>query len=182
VNDGSATPLPVPPLEGEGFQLRALTVADAPELYAQVVDDAEIRRWSSIGRVTDLSSTERWAAARSTPERVEWTIRLPDGSVAGRIALHRVAPADGIAEIGYGLFSAHRGRGLARRAVNRVTAYGFGDLGLRRIELEHAVDNTRSCAVAAACGYALEGTRRQALEDHLGGWEDSHLHARLSSD
>lgn len=174
--------LPVPRIDEDGYHLVQLTVADAPVLYAQVVDDAEIRRWSSLGRVTDLASTVEWAKARATTDRVEWTIRLPDDTVAGRIALHRVDRRDGTAEIGYGLFRAHRGRGLARRVVQRVTTYGFADLGLRRIELEHGVDNTRSCGVAQACGYPWEGTLRHALPDPFGGWEDSHLHARLSSD
>lgn len=172
----------VRPLDGAGFTLRELTVADAPALFAQVVDDAEMHRWSSLGQVTDLASTEAWAASRATPDRVEWAIRTPDGSVGGRVALHRMTGDDGTAEIGYGLFEAFRGRGLARRVVELVTTYGFAELGLRRIELEHAVANVRSCAVATACRYALEGTLRQALDDHGGGWDDAHLHARLSTD
>ncbi len=178
----SGEALPVPRLEGDGFHLVALTKTDAAELFAQVTDDAEIRRWSSIGQVTDLEGMLSWAASRATPERIEWTIRLPDQSIAGRVALHRVDLADGSAEIGYGLFKSFRGRGLARRVVARVTTYGFGDLKLHRIELEHAVDNTRSCALAQACGFVLEGTKRQVFDDHQGGWDDAHLHARLSTD
>ena len=174
--------LPVPRIEEDGYHLVQLTVADAPVLYALVVDDAEVRRWSSLGRVTDLASTEEWARARATPDRVEWTIQLPDDTVAGRIALHQVDLTEGTAEIGYGLFRAFRGRGLARRVAQRVTSYGFTDLGLRRVTLHHAVGNTRSCRVADACGYAWEGTLREALQDPYGGWEDSHLHARLRSD
>ena len=176
------TRLPMPRIDEDGYHLVELTIADAPALWAAVADDAEVRRWSSLGRVTDLASTEAWARTRATPDRVEWTIRLPDDSIAGRVALHLINLVDGTAEIGYGLFRDFRGRGLGRRVAQRVTTYGFEELGLRRIELEHGVANTRSCGVATACGYALEGTLRQALPDPYGGWEDSHLHARLSTD
>ncbi len=174
--------LAVPHLGGDGFRLAPLTVADAPELLAAVTDDAEIRRWSSVGQVRGLEAMQHWAVSRATSERVEWTIRLPEGSLAGRVALHRVDLEDRSAEIGYGLFQSFRGQGLARRVVARVTTYGFDDLALHRIELEHAVDNTRSCGVAAACGYLLEGTKRQVFDDRAGGWDDAHLHARLSTD
>jgi [ribosomal protein S5]-alanine N-acetyltransferase len=176
-------PLPlVPRIDEDGYHLVQLTLADVPAIYAGFVGDAEIQRWSSLGRAKDLAGVEEWARSRASPDRVEWTIRLSDETVAGRVALHRVDLEDGTAEIGYGLFRAFRGRGLGRRVARRVTTYGFTNLGLRRIILQHAVENTRSCGVATACGYALEGTLRQSLGKTTGGWEDAHLHARLSTD
>ena len=123
-----------------------------------------------------------WARSRARDNHVEWAVRVPDGRLAGRVSLHRLDLTQGTAEIGYGLFRAFRGLGLARRVASAVTTYGFDELSLRRIELEHAVDNVASCGVATACGFALEGTRRQVLDDRRGGWEDAHLHARLSTD
>jgi RimJ/RimL family protein N-acetyltransferase len=162
--------------------LQALNVDDAEELYRQVRADDQMRRWSSLGRVTDLQETKIWARSRATPDRMEWTIRIPTGEIAGRVALHQVNVNDGQAEIGYGLFEAYRGKGLARRVVTTVTTYGLDDLRLHRIILEHGVDNQRSCRVAEFCGYRLEGTMRQAHERPGGGWDDAHLHARLATD
>lgn len=170
------------PFEDTDFRLAALTVDDADELYRHVRADDQMLRWSSLGRVTDLQETKAWARSRATPQRMEWTIRLPTGELAGRVALHQVDVEHGQAEIGYGLFEAHRGKGLARRVVTTVTAYGFEDLKLHRIILEHGVANEPSCRIAEFCGYRLEGTMRQALERTGGGWDDAHLHARLATD
>ncbi len=171
-----------PPLGGIGFVLRALRPDDAEELYRQVRADDQMRRWSSLGRVNDLQETRTWARSRATPNRMEWTIRVPTGEIAGRVALHQIDESSGQAEIGYGLFEIYRGRGLARRVVTTVTTYGLEDLLLHRIILEHGVDNLPSCRVAEFCGYRLEGTMRQAHERPGGGWDDAHLHARLATD
>ncbi len=172
----------VPDLHVDGAQLTMLTEVIAPELVQLVPGDQAIQRWSSVGVVTDVDSALAWVRGRATDNHVEWAIRVPDGHLAGRVSLHRLDFSEGTAEIGYGLFHAFRGRGLARRVVTAVTTYGFEGLQLRRIELEHAVDNLASCGVATACGFALEGTRRQVLDDRRGGWDDAHLHARLRTD
>ncbi len=180
--DDGAEPRAVPDLEVDGARLTQLTEAVAPELAELVPGDEAILRWSSLGVVTDLESALTWARSRARNNHVEWAIRVPDGRLAGRVSLHRLNFPEGTAEIGYGLFQDFRGRGLARQVATRVTTYGFEELGLRRVELEHAVENAASCGVATACGFALEGTRRQVLDDRRGGWEDAHLHARLRTD
>lgn len=164
------------------YVLRPLAMDDLPDIARLAPHDQQMRRWSSIGQVTDPASAEAWLRSRLRPGRLEWSVRDERGELAGRVALHGIDLEDGVAEIGYGLFEAHRGRGAARAVVREVTLYGFAELGLRRVELVHAVENERSCRLATACGYALEGVMRQALDDHVGGWEDAHLHARLASD
>ena len=41
-------------------------------------------------------------------------------------------------------------------------AWGFGDLGLHRIELEALAFNTRAIRCYLACGFRQEGVRREA--------------------
>ncbi len=173
---------PIPVIDLGDVRLAALVDDDAAEIFSLAHDDAAIRRFSSLAAATSLAETQRWVRSRDTADRMEWLVRTSQLSVAGRVALHKIDLDEGVAEIGYGLFEAHRGRGLARRMVEAVTAYGFETLGLRRITLEHAIANDRSCALATACRYRLEGTMRQAFEDHEGGYDDAHLHARLRTD
>jgi RimJ/RimL family protein N-acetyltransferase len=59
--------------------------------------------------------------------------------------------------------------------------WALGDLGLHRLECQHAVANTASCRVAQKAGYAYEGTKRSACL-HADGWHDMHLHAQVRSD
>ena len=172
----------VPTLRVGTYVLRPLGLGDLPDIARLAPHDEQMRRWSSIGQITDHASAAAWLQSRLRPGRQEWAVRDEHGDLAGRVALHDIDLDDGIGEIGYGLFETHRGQGTARAVVQAVTRYGFAGLGLRRIELVHAVDNARSCRLATVCGYALEGTMRQALDDHGGGWEDAHLHARLAGD
>ncbi len=63
-----------------------------------------------------------------------------------------------------------------------MTQWAFGETGLNRIALRHAVGNAASCAVANAAGYALEGTMRQSYRFGDGNLHDEHLHAHLRID
>lgn len=82
------------------------------------------------------------------------------------------------AEIGYWTAGDARGRGVAPRAVEAVTAWAFAApraVPLTRIELLHDVENTASCRVAVKCGFAME----TVLPPHPPKWpEPGHLHVR----
>jgi RimJ/RimL family protein N-acetyltransferase len=108
-----------------------------------------------------------------------WAITGPE--VLGRVALRSIDLDEGRAEIAYWVTAAARGRGAAARAAAALSAWALGDLGLHRLDLEHAVATTASCRVAQKAGFAYEGTRRSAAL-HGDGWHDMHLHARIQGD
>ena len=58
-------------------------------------------------------------------------------------------------------------------AVRRLTAYGFEELGLHRIEINLRPENAASKRVAEKAGYVFEGLRPRYL-DIDGSWRD-HL-------
>ena len=53
-------------------------------------------------------------------------------------------------------------RGVITAAVRAYTDHALRVWGLQRVEIEAAVDNTRSRAVAERLGFQPEGLRRQA--------------------
>jgi RimJ/RimL family protein N-acetyltransferase len=63
-------------------------------------------------------------------------------------------------EIGYVIAPAARGRGIAGRAIQLTSRWGFDDLGLERIEAWIDVGNEASQRVAERAGYRREGVRR----------------------
>ncbi|MEK8171129.1 GNAT family N-acetyltransferase [Streptomyces sp. M19] len=78
----------------------------------------------------------------------------------GGAVLKRPDPASGDAEVGYWTAAWARGRGVAPRGVEAVTAWAFAAFageGLTRLCLLHQIDNAASCRVAAKCGYAFVG-------------------------
>jgi RimJ/RimL family protein N-acetyltransferase len=131
----------------------------------------------------------RGARAAVDRDRATWTsqhasgsCRDHDGSVIGQVSLHHLDLGSGNGEIGYWMVARARGRGIGAACVDAATRYAFDVLELHRVELFHAVENEASCRLALRCGYAVEGTLREAYEYGDGVRHDEHLHARLRSD
>ena len=126
-----------------------------------------------------LASGRDWTSGTSAA----WLICTPDQhDLQGLVALHSISEFQGTAEIGYWVAAPARGRGLAAAAVGAAATWAMRTVGLRRVELLHAVPNTASCRVAERAGFTLEGTQRQSFVYGDDLVYDEHRHARLSSD
>jgi [ribosomal protein S5]-alanine N-acetyltransferase len=74
------------------------------------------------------------------------------------------------AELGYWIGAAHWGRGYATDAAIAMTAYGFAELGLERIQAGVYEWNPASERVLVKAGFQLEGRlRRHASKDGVFG-------------
>lgn len=154
----SGTPLPFPErieLTGEGLVLRDWTEADLaamPDLF----DHPDIAYWTPIASPFDEVAA-RARLARDRQMRAEGTTILLAITVDGRAPLGEVmlrrAPEG--AEIGYAVGPAHRGQGLAARAVRVMAAYAFEQLGVGQVILELEAENAASVAVATKAGFRL---------------------------
>lgn len=76
--------------------------------------------------------------------------------------------------LGYKMDEAYINRGYMTEAVKAVVDYGFGILGLHRIEANVMPRNLRSLRVLEKCGFENEGISRKYLKIN-GVWED-HVH------
>jgi [ribosomal protein S5]-alanine N-acetyltransferase len=75
------------------------------------------------------------------------------------------------AHIGYWIDRRFANRGFTTQAVEMITAYGFNELGLHRIEINLRPENGASRRVAEKAGYIFEGDRPRFL--HIdGAWRD----------
>ncbi len=77
----------------------------------------------------------------------------------GNAVLKDVAPGKPSAEVGYWTAAHARGRGVAPRALEVLTAWAFdtfGTGGLNHLELLHQVDNLASCRVAQKSRYGFD--------------------------
>ena len=119
---------------------------------------------------------------RGWAQHATWAVcDATSGTVLGYVSLHDLQRRHLSGEVGYWVLAGARGRGVGRRAVAAACGYGFGALGLNRIELFHAVDNPSSCGVATGAGFALEGIARQAYRYGDDLLHDDHMHARLAA-
>ncbi|WBB69809.1 GNAT family protein [Micromonospora sp. WMMD812] len=166
-----------------GLLLRPWREADAPAVRDALRDPA-IARWNPQGGPVDDTSALRWVRRRadwSAGDHVSLAVTAAaDGALLGSVSLHHITGET--ASIGYWTVPAARGRGVASRAVGRLTHWAFDTLGLHRIELCHATANPASCRVAERAGFAAEGTLRESYRYGDGRRHDEHLHARLATD
>lgn len=88
--------------------------------------------------------------------------------LAGVIGFHRFDWLNRSVGIGYWLGESYQGKGLITRACGCLLDYAFGSLGLNRIEIRCAVQNSRSRAIPGRLGFREEGIIREAewLYDH----------------
>lgn len=137
--------------------------------HVRSMSEDEAKRWA-------MSWSERWTEETGAG----WAIVVQD-TLIGRVGLRTINLAEGVGEAAFWVLPAARGRGIAPRALDAVTAWMFAHVGLHRIELLHSTANRESCRVASKAGYLVEGTKRQHGL-HADGWHDMHLHARLRDD
>ncbi|MDF3301596.1 GNAT family N-acetyltransferase [Streptomyces tropicalis] len=142
-------------LAGEGLVLRDWTEADLaamPELF----DHPDIAYWTPIASPFDAAAArarlDRCRRLRAEGTAVLLAITADGGAPLGEVMLRRAPEGT---EIGYAVGPAHRGRGLAARAVRVMAAYAFEQLGAERVILELEAENAASVAVATRAGFGL---------------------------
>ncbi|WP_314615009.1 GNAT family N-acetyltransferase [Streptomyces stackebrandtii] len=179
-----AGPTPTAP----ALALRPWRVEDAAALV-EAYQDPVLRRWT----VTSMECEDDGAKWVRTQEQ-GWSagvrfafavLEAASGStpsrLVGNVVLKEVAPGKPSAEVGYWTAARARGRNVAPRALDALTAWAFETFrsdGLERLELLHQVDNPASCRVAVKCGYAFDRTLPAAPPAYP---LDGHLHIRHTS-
>ncbi|MEV1328749.1 GNAT family N-acetyltransferase [Micromonospora costi] len=169
-------------LAAPGLLLRPWRDADARAVQ-DALRDPDIAQWNPQGGPVDAASALRWVRRRadwSAGDHVSLAVTGPDGALLGSVSLHQIHGEN--AAMGYWVVPGARGRGVATRAVDRLSRWAFDELGLHRIELCHATANPASCRVAERAGYRAEGTLRESFRYGDGRRHDEHLHARLATD
>ena len=169
----------------ERIVLRKPDQADAEDALA-MLQDRETMLWNPAPLVVDLESARAWCASGadwSDGTHATWhaTDRLT-GRFVANCSVFTIDREQATAKIGYRVAPWSRGRGVGREIVDSVTRWAFTELGLARMQIEHAVANVASCRVAAGAGYAWEGTLRSASVDGQGERHDDHVHGRLATD
>ncbi|MEE4546153.1 GNAT family N-acetyltransferase [Streptomyces sp. V4-01] len=142
-------------ISGEGLVLRDWTEEDLaamPELFAH----PDIAYWTPIVSPFDEAAArarlDRARQLRAEGSAVLLAITVDGGAPLGEVML-RSAPEG--TELGYAVGPAHRGQGLAARAVRVMAGYAFEQLGVGQVILELEAENAASVAVAAKAGFAL---------------------------
>jgi RimJ/RimL family protein N-acetyltransferase len=128
--------------------------------------DADIVRWTSVPE--QYGEVDAYAYLMQRYDSLHAGATAPFAIVSagdldkllGSISLMRFAWGHARAEVGYWLARQARGHGHATRALRLICTWGFGTLGLERIELIAAVGNPASQRVAERAGFTREAVLR----------------------
>jgi len=176
-----ASPGPLRDLVGDRIVLRPWRLDQAADL-SRIVADQQIGQWNPVPAADETLAAAWIQSRREWTDHATWAVLGTDQTILGSISLFHLDPANAAGEVGYWVALEARGQGVAPRALTAVCAFAFADLGLERLELFHAVENTASCAAATKAGFILEGTLRSSYRYADGLLHDEHVHSRLPSD
>ncbi|MES2658500.1 MAG: GNAT family N-acetyltransferase [Verrucomicrobiota bacterium] len=168
------------------FAIRPYRPEDTDEVYAAADESREhIIRW--MGWMTPEYSREdaaKWVelavASWETGNAFEHLIiDTADGSMVGTCGLNHLNRVNGVCNLGYWVRASRLGEGAARQASLLLRDFGFGTVGLNRLEIVVADGNHFSRKVAESTGAVYEGLQRLRLKvgeiSH-----DSHMYALLN--
>jgi len=165
--------------------LRPLRLGDAQALFAIHGDARVVRYWStqpwtSLDQARALIDADLKALPVGEYVRLALELRAT-GDVIGTCSLFHLAPQCRRAEMGYALAHAHWGAGLMHEALSALLHYGFGVLGLNRVEADVDPRNAPSVRSLQRLGFLHEGHLRERwiVADEV---SDSDLYGLLCRD
>lgn len=172
-------------LHTERLRLRKFT----PEVYDHIhktMDDTQLMAVLGLAETEALEKErEKYQKGLATHNRTFVNFQVIDrqtGNIIGGCGFHTWFPHHNRAEIGYGLFNdEHKRKGLMTEALAAVLDYGFGPMGLHRVEALVAEWNTPSLKLLAKFNFTFEGTLREHYNVD-GVMEDSVMYSLLKQE
>jgi RimJ/RimL family protein N-acetyltransferase len=164
-------PCPAPahsPLPGRFVRLEPLDAARHGDDLWQALQGPDPALWDYLayGPFASREPFDAWLAgnAASADPLFYTVIDLASGRAVGVLSYLRIAPKDGVIEIGHIAF----GKAMQRtpsstEAVWLLARYAFDDLGYRRLEWKCNAQNARSMRAAERLGFSYEGLFRQHM-------------------
>jgi RimJ/RimL family protein N-acetyltransferase len=174
---------PIPPLSDGVVALRGWRTDDLPAIVRMCSDELSAR-FTTVPAPYGAEDARVWLAShpdsRAAGRSIAFAaIEPPSDQPLASIGLSILDP--GMGEIGYLADPAARGRGIVTRGVGLICEWGFGELGLERLQLTTHPGNRSSQRVAEKCGFRREGVlRRYGLQ--RGDRVDLVMWARLPGD
>ena len=144
--------------------LRPLRAGDEEDLFAVFSDNKVMRYWSTAPWNDAQPARDMVARdlAQTTADHLRLGIELPQpGRLIGTCTLFGINATCRRAEIGYALGSGHWGQGYMHEALQALLSYGFGPLGLNRVEADIDPRNEASAKTLERHGFTQEGYLRE---------------------
>ena len=153
-----------PALETERLLLRAIAPPDVDFVFRHFGDPAVCRYLMDAPPVTTMEEAQGIVnsfSPESGRRQNRWMlVQRSDGRLIGTCGYHQWIKAYNRAEIGYDLTESAWGKGLMREALTAAIGFGFGPMGLNRIEALVHPENAASLGLLERLRFQKEGCLR----------------------
>ncbi len=165
----------------ENISLKAINSKDAQAIFATINSERSyLGEWLPFVEYTQsVDDTQFFVddAVLNSDNSLTCTI-LYNNSFAGLIGLKEIDQINKKTEIGYWLSEKCQHKGIVTKSCRTLIKYAFEDLDIYRMQLNAAVGNEKSQAVAKRLGFTKEGIMR-AAELHKRGFLDIVVFSQL---
>ncbi len=182
--------LDAPRIEIAGGRLRPLRDEDDPRIVEACRDEQQAYWIGSIPQPFGDQDARAWredrTEAAASAAAMTWAVAAEDDRLLGAVNVFGLGVRPGEGELGFWVHPDARGHGTARAAAGAAARHALvatedGGLGLDRLRLTAAVDNTTSRRVAESVGFRLVGIERRATLCR-DGRHDSAVYDLLAED
>jgi RimJ/RimL family protein N-acetyltransferase len=129
--------------------LRRYEVSDADDIFLNWVTDKEVTRFWNWEPHKDIKETkyllQGWIDKYNNKDNYHWVIILKEESQAiGYIFVNEIDNDDETASLHCIISKKHWNKGFATEASKAVIAFAFTEIGIRKIQTRHHVNNPAS--------------------------------------
>ncbi|HYE80356.1 MAG TPA: GNAT family protein [bacterium] len=159
-----------PRLRTARFVLRRIGWGDQEQVFAGLSDPEVIRYYGvSYATLEATAAQLRWfEELLATGTGIWWGICRAEepGTLLGACGFNEWKREHRRAEIGFWLRPAYWKQGVMTEVVPTILRYGFGEMGLHRVEAIVEGENDASAALLRRLGFQYEGTHRECEIKH----------------
>ncbi|WP_152365325.1 GNAT family N-acetyltransferase [Microlunatus speluncae] len=171
-----------PTLTSDRLVLRELSPDDAADLFVwrsdPVVQKYNSEPMRAVAEAAALIEELRQEYASRTG--IPWAVTLRDeGRAVGLFGFAGWERGHRRADIGYDLRRDYWGRGIATEALDAMLRFGFGAMGLNRVEAQTIADNHESVRLLGRLGFQRDGLRRSYSWEDDGTFHDGAIYGLL---
>ena len=156
-----------PVLLTDRLQLRAMRESDAADMFEYSKQEETVRYllWPTH---EDVSYTRSYLAYVQDQYKkgafYDWAVVVREtNKMIGTGGFTKIEEKHKCAQIGYVLHPSFWNMGYGTEIARELLSFGFGALGLHRIEAQYMTGNERSRHVMDKCGMRFEGVARQSM-------------------
>lgn len=167
--------------------LRRFTKEDATDMFANWASDPEVTRYLSWLPHKDIKITRNiissWLSLYKKPDYYNWAIVPKNyGRVIGSIGVVDTSEKNYRCEIGYCLSKRYWNQGIMTESLRAVISYLVKEIGFKRVQAVHQVENVASGRVMLKSGMKYEGRLRGYALNNRNELVDCEMYAILETD